>query len=186
MVESILVTLPALLFLIVLFGGGEQFRRKNINMDGDPPIHRGLFYFSKYSIVILWVSMAVHAWGCNLSCFPVPGLLKPVALCAWFAGFSLLFMGRFGLGSSFRIGSPQESTNLKMDGLFRVSRNPMYVGVYLTLTGTVLYTLNPILLLVAAFIIAVHHKIVLAEEQYLAGAFGAEYADYCHRVRRYL
>jgi protein-S-isoprenylcysteine O-methyltransferase Ste14 len=116
----------------------------------------------------------------------VPGSLKWVSLCLWVSGFLLLFIGRLGLGDSFRIGSPKESTSLKLNGLFRFSRNPMYLGVYATLLASVVYTLNPILLLVGIFIVVVHHRIVLAEEQHLRKEFGQEYTDYCSRVRRYL
>lgn len=73
-----------------------------------------------------------------------------------------------------------------MNGLFRVSRNPMYVGVYATLLAAVLFTLNPVVAAVAVFVAAVHHRVVLAEERYLASAFGSEYAEYSRRVRRYL
>jgi protein-S-isoprenylcysteine O-methyltransferase Ste14 len=62
----------------------------------------------------------------------------------------------------------------------------MYVGVYLTLCAAVLRTLNPILLLVAVCVIAVHHRIVLAEEAHLRDVFGEEYRTYCGHVRRYL
>ena len=67
-----------------------------------------------------------------------------------------------------------------------MSRNPMYLGVYATLLASVLRTLNPVLLLLGAFIVAVHHRIVLAEEAHLHSAFGEEYAAYCRQVRRYL
>jgi protein-S-isoprenylcysteine O-methyltransferase Ste14 len=40
--------------------------------------------------------------------------------------------------------------------------------------------------LLGAFIVAVHHRIVLAEEGHLRYAFGEEYAGYCRRVGRYL
>ncbi len=53
MTESFGITLFPVLFLIVLFGGGTLFRRRNIDMDGEPPIDRKLFYTSKYSIIIL-------------------------------------------------------------------------------------------------------------------------------------
>jgi protein-S-isoprenylcysteine O-methyltransferase Ste14 len=89
-------------------------------------------------------------------------------------------------GNSFRIGSPKESTRLKVDGIYRFSRNPMYLGVYATVLASVLYTLNPFLFFLAIFVIAVHHKIVLAEEEHMRKVFGKEYVDYCHRVRRYL
>ena len=102
------------------------------------------------------------------------------------SGFVVLFIGRFGLGDSFRIGSPKERTQLTVDGLFGFSRNPMYLGVYATLLASVLYTLNPLLLVLGIFVVIVHHKIVLAEEQHLRTAFGDQYAEYCSHVRRCL
>jgi protein-S-isoprenylcysteine O-methyltransferase Ste14 len=185
-IEPLVVTVFPILFLIVLFGGGELFRRRNIDMDGEAPIDRTLFFTSKYAIVILWAGMVLQGWGIGLPVAQVPGFLRWISLCIWVAGFALLFIGRFGLGDSFRLGSPQERTGLKTSGLFRFSRNPMYLGVYATLLATVLYTLNPILFLIAVFVAAVHQKIVLAEEQYLRSLFGQEYVDYCSRVRRYL
>ena len=53
MVESLVVTLLPVLFLTVLFQGGERFRHRNIDIDGEPPINRTLFYTSKYLIVLL-------------------------------------------------------------------------------------------------------------------------------------
>jgi protein-S-isoprenylcysteine O-methyltransferase Ste14 len=185
-IESIAVTLLPVLFLIVLFGGGALFRRKNIDMDGEPPIGRTLFFSSKYAIVLLWLGMVMQSWDFDLSFFRVPETLVRLSLGLWACGFTLLFIGRFGLGSSFRIGSPKESTSLKVNGLYKVSRNPMYVGVYATLLASVLYTLNPLLLGAGIFIAAVHHRIVLAEERHLEKVFGEEYTNYCSRVRRYL
>jgi protein-S-isoprenylcysteine O-methyltransferase Ste14 len=186
MLEPLVVTLFPVLFLIVLFGGGALFRRRNIDMDGEAPIDKTLFFTSKYLIVVLWLAMVLHAWGVNLAFVEVPGLVRAVSLCLWVFGFALLFIGRLGLGDSFRLGSPKEKTGLKDNGLFSFSRNPMYVGVFATLIAAVLYTLNPILFLIAAFVIAVHHKIVLAEEQHLRTTFGQDYAAYCARVRRYV
>ena len=186
MLQSLGVTLFPFLFLCVLFGGGGAFRRRNIDQDGKPPINSVLFYTSKYLIMILWAAMILQNWGVRLSFFEVPFSVKVTSLCFWVLGFVLLFIGRFSMGESFRIGSPKENTHLKVRGLFSISRNPMYLGVYSTIMATVLYTLNPILCLVAIFIIAVHHKIVLAEEVYLQKEFGEEYQTYRGRVRRYL
>ncbi len=186
MLQAWAVTALPILFLIVLFGGGGLSRRRNIDMDGEPPINRTTFLASKYLIVVVWAAMVVRSWGINLSFFKAPSFVEPVSLCLWAVGFALLFIGRFGMGGSFRIGSPKESTSLRVGGLFRLSRNPMYLGVFTTLLAVVLYTLNPILLLIAIFIVAAHHKIVLAEEEYLQKVFGEEYRTYCGRVRRYL
>jgi protein-S-isoprenylcysteine O-methyltransferase Ste14 len=186
MITSLIVTLFPVLFLIILFGGGELFRRRAINMDGDPPIHRVPFYVSKYSILLIWGAMLLHNWGIKLSAMDVPQLLQWLSIGLWVFGFLLLLNGRFKLGESFRIGSPQEETRLKVNGLFRCSRNPMYLGVFATIFATILNTLNPLVLVIGVFIIVVHHLIVLAEEQFLLQSFGDEYREYCRRVRRYL
>jgi protein-S-isoprenylcysteine O-methyltransferase Ste14 len=186
MIEPIVVTVFPVLFLVVLFGGGALLRRRNIDMDGAPPIDKRVFYASKYTIVGLWGAMVVQSWGVNLSLAGVPGWLRGVSLVPWIGGFALLFIGRLGLADSFRIGSPKEDTRLKVDGLFQFSRNPMYLGVYATILASVLYTLNPVVLLVGAFVVVVHHRIVRAEEQHLQAKFGDEYRRYRSSVRRWL
>jgi protein-S-isoprenylcysteine O-methyltransferase Ste14 len=90
------------------------------------------------------------------------------------------------MGDSFRLGTPKEDTSLKTDGLFRLSRNPMYVGVYATIVAASLYTLNPVVILLGAFVIAVHHAIVLEEEKTMHRVFTRKYSEYCSRVRRYV
>jgi protein-S-isoprenylcysteine O-methyltransferase Ste14 len=186
MVESLVITFPPVLFLSVLIGSGVAFRRRNIDMDGKPPINKALFLSSKYAIVLLWAAVVAQTWGMHWFPFSSPAVLRITALGVWVIGFTLLFTGRFGLGRSFRIGVPAESTDLNTHGLFRLSRNPMYLGVYTTLLAVVLYTLNPLLLLIGVYVIVVHHQIVLAEEMHLRALFGAEYEEYCRRVRRYL
>lgn len=186
MIEPLLVTVFPILFLIVLFGGGELFRRKNIDMDGEPPIDKTLFYVSKYSIPFLWGAMVLTSWGIIPSFIKTPGLVKWISLCLWVSGFLLLFAARFEMGNSFRIGSPRENTSLKVDGLYKFSRNPMYLGVYATILASILYTMNPVFLFLGIAVIKIHREIILAEEWHLLKVFGEEYKNYCSRVRRYL
>ena len=186
MLEPLFVTLLPVVFLAGLIQRALAFRRDNVDMDGEPPISKPLFVSSKYAIVVVWGGMVIQVWGGNLSFFRIPGSLLVASLGLWTLGFGLLFTGRSGLGESFRIGSAKEHTGLRQTGLYRISRNPMYVGVYLTLFAAVLRTLNPILLLLAAYVIVIHHRIVLAEEGHLEHVFGEEYRTYSSRVRRYL
>jgi protein-S-isoprenylcysteine O-methyltransferase Ste14 len=186
MIAALAATILPLGFLIILFGGGALFLRNNIEQDGEAPINRTLFYISKYSILVLWGVMALQIWGIGISFLEVPPFLRVIALVFWFFGFALLYLGRFQLGSSFRLGTPKEQTSLKINGLFRLSRNPMYVGMYATMVASGLYTLNPVVMLLAVFVIAIHHSIVLAEEKQMQMVFGLEYLEYRNQVRRYI
>lgn len=130
--------------------------------------------------------MVLQVWGVSLSVIEVTFLLQVIAVVLWFFGFTLLYIGRFEMGNSFRLGIPQEDTHLRVDGLYRLSRNPMYVGMYATMIASAAFTLNPVIIILAAFVISVHHSIVLAEEDHMQKVFGREYTDYFNRVKRYI
>lgn len=186
MVESLVVSALPIVFLIVLYGGEVLMCRRKVDPTGEPPVSNALFVCSKYAIVIPWGAMVLRSWGAGFAISERPGLLRWAALVLWALGFALLFLGRFSLGRSFRMGLAREKTRLEYDGIFRHSRNPMYLGIYATLLSACLYTLNPIVLVAGAFIVAIHHRIVLSEETHLRAVFGVAYEAYCQRVRRYL
>jgi protein-S-isoprenylcysteine O-methyltransferase Ste14 len=186
MVESLVVSALPALFLSVLYGCEVLLRRRELDPTGELPVGKTLFLCSKYLLVVPWGAMVLRSWGPGLAISERPPLFKWVALVLWGFGFALLFSGRFSLGTSFRTGIAREQTGLKYDGIFGYSRNPMYLGIFATLLSASLYTLNPIVPAVGAFIVAVHHRIVLSEEKHLRIVFGGTYEEYCRRVRRYL
>ena len=130
--------------------------------------------------------MVIQSWGISISFVEVPRFFQLIALLLWISGFALLYLGRLKMADSFRLGTPKEDTSLRRDGLFRLSRNPMYVGVYATIAASSLYTLNLIVVLLGVSVIVIHHSIVLAEEEHMQKVFGREYLDYCNHVRRYV
>jgi hypothetical protein len=67
--------------------------------------------------------MVLASWGIGFSLVQVPRFMQLIALVFWSAGFALLYLGRFKLGESFRLGTSKEDTSLKTDGLFRLSRS---------------------------------------------------------------
>src|SRR5262249_23616558 len=79
------------------------------------------------------------------------------------------------------------STYLLTAGPYSFSRNPIYLGMAVLLFGvaTMLGTLTP-WLLVPIFIWPVHRNVLPVEEAMLTAGFGAEYRQYCERVRRWL
>lgn len=123
---------------------------------------------------------------------PGPELLPPLwraaAVLPALAGVALLLVGsrRFRrVGTNIR--TFDEPGLLVTDGLFRFSRNPMYLGFFLVLLGVGLAMggLTPLLIPVAFFVIA-NVWYVPFEERALQAKFGAAYADYQRNTRRWL
>jgi len=76
---------------------------------------------------------------------------------------------------------------LVTSGLYRFTRNPMYVGVISMIAGQALWFGSGAVLIYAAVIaLAFHIRVVLVEEPRLTKLFGAAYADYCAYVPRWL
>jgi protein-S-isoprenylcysteine O-methyltransferase Ste14 len=72
-------------------------------------------------------------------------------------------------------------------GLYRYSRNPMYVAVILLLWGWAGAFLSPALLVYALAVMAAFHlRVVYGEEPWLARTHGAAWQQYTRRVRRWL
>jgi protein-S-isoprenylcysteine O-methyltransferase Ste14 len=72
-------------------------------------------------------------------------------------------------------------------GLYRVSRNPMYVAVVVILCGWALgFRTWASWLYVLAVAIAFHLRVVLGEEPWLARTYGEQWAAYRARVPRWL
>jgi protein-S-isoprenylcysteine O-methyltransferase Ste14 len=84
--------------------------------------------------------------------------------------------------------SPIDPTKrLVVKGLYKYSRNPMYVGVMMMLIGEAVFfqSGNLWIYLVLIFIIF-NLFIVLVEEPRLHSDFGKEYYQYCQKVRRWV
>jgi protein-S-isoprenylcysteine O-methyltransferase Ste14 len=79
------------------------------------------------------------------------------------------------------------ASSLVTGGIYRFTRNPMYVGLLLTLVGWAAYLSNPLALLFAPlFVLYINRFQIRPEERVLATLFGAPYADYRGRVRRWI
>lgn len=90
----------------------------------------------------------------------------------------------FGHGTPAPIDAPKK---LVVRGLYRHSRNPIYVGVLTALVGwAVMFRGTNLLIYMLCVGISFHLFVVLYEEPYLRRQFGAEYYDYCAKVGRWL
>src|SRR5262249_21250539 len=99
----------------------------------------------------------------------------------------LIIQAQAHLGASWRIGIDERSKpGLVTDGLYAISRNPIFLGMLISLFGFTL--LIPTLLSLIALLgttIAIRSQ-VLEEESYLRRMYNADFLAYASRVGRFL
>jgi len=132
-------------------------------------------------------------WGLS-EWLPATGFDMPAQ--AWLAG--LLFAAGLGLmiaaaGSLQKAHTtinpiwPDHAKHLVTSGIYRYSRNPIYVGDALILTGMVFWFGNWLgMVIVGLFVIFIDRVQIRAEEAALHRLFGEGYQNYIARVRRWL
>lgn len=83
--------------------------------------------------------------------------------------------------------APERASVLVTSGIYRLSRNPMYLGIAGLLSGFGLWLGNPLAALpIAGFVALINRWQIIPEEAALERIFGAEYVDYKNRVGRWL
>ena len=82
---------------------------------------------------------------------------------------------------------PENSTALVTSGIYRFTRNPMYVGLTLLVLGWAAFLCSAWALLgPVVFVLYISRFQIAPEERVLSAKFGTAYADYALRVRRWL
>jgi protein-S-isoprenylcysteine O-methyltransferase Ste14 len=82
---------------------------------------------------------------------------------------------------------PEQASKLITSGIYRLSRNPMYVGLAFILVGWGIWLSSLwALLCVAGFIAYLTFFQIMPEERALTKLFGEEYIAYKAKVRRWL
>lgn len=83
--------------------------------------------------------------------------------------------------------NPENSSALVVSGIYRITRNPMYLGFLLLLAAWSLMLANlAVLLLLPVFVWYMNRFQIAPEERALASLFGNDYTTYCARVRRWI
>ena len=83
--------------------------------------------------------------------------------------------------------TPGASSSVVASGVYRISRNPMYLGFLLALAGWAVYLSNAAaIVLLPAFVAYMTRFQIKPEERALLATFGSEFALYMSRVRRWV
>jgi protein-S-isoprenylcysteine O-methyltransferase Ste14 len=124
---------------------------------------QGLLSFSAASVAVLLFAMVMTALG------------------AWFRVWGSAYVGAGVVQSTAMHGR-----SMLVDGPFRHTRNPLYLGTLLHTFGLAILMPPSGAIFVIATIWILQFRLALAEEPFLAAQFGQAYTDYCARVPRFL
>lgn len=131
-----------------------------------------LFRITVYGLIIASV-LHIRRGGLQIS---VPAILLI------FCSFAIAFAATAGLGWENAFGAKD---GLRTDGIFRYSRNPIYIATWFGLVGWAF--LVPVPFVVATLInwALLYLVAVFIEERWLARTYGQDFHDYCRKVRRF-
>lgn len=88
---------------------------------------------------------------------------------------------------SWRAGiAENDKTEMITDGIYKISRNPAFLGFDCVYIGLLLMFFNLPLLIISVFAVTMLHLQILQEERYLTKIFGDNYIRYKNKVFRYL
>jgi Putative protein-S-isoprenylcysteine methyltransferase len=82
---------------------------------------------------------------------------------------------------------PDSTSSLVMSGIYRLTRNPMYLGFLLVLLGWAIFLSNALaFVFLPVFVVYMNHFQIEPEEKALHSLFGPPFVMYTLRVRRWL
>ena len=137
--------------------------------------------------------MAGAMWGISLVAplLQVPAFIRVVAAATIvLAGGGFSLAGAISIrrgGTTVNSMKPETTSSLVSSGIYRVTRNPMYVGLLFVLVAWAIF-LSTIWALLGplAFVLYLNRFQIAPEERALSAMFGAGYSAYKSRVRRWL
>ena len=118
------------------------------------------------------------------------GWLSLVAIGLLVTGLAILLAAVFDFSrneTTVNPLEPEQAETLVVSGLFRFTRNPMYLGMALVLFAWALYLANALAIIgPMLFVASITVLQIKPEEEALGKIFGQDYGEYRKRVRRWL
>lgn len=178
----VLYFLFGIIFFVVLF----RIRQQGRELFGRPTMNVLVQMTGKLALFVPVLVLPAAAYGINLAWFRPEPWMDWVAVAISFVAMIYLSLSVLQMGKYTKMGLPhRDEIELQTRGIYSLSRNPMYFGLFLLAIASVLYVPNPFNLLAAVIGITVHHQIILGEEKFLEKHFGEQWQSYKAKVGRY-
>ena len=155
--------------------------------------HDYIGFVMKFLIVLLFIAVVLFSFGGKLYHYsvPVPYLeneyLKIIGLFLIHIALLWVMIAQYQMQNSWRIGIDEmHKTELRTNGIFGISRNPIFLGMIISVLGLFMIVPNALTFFTALatyFIIQVQVRL---EEAFLAKQHPVDYPKYKQKVKRFL
>jgi protein-S-isoprenylcysteine O-methyltransferase Ste14 len=190
------------IYLVFYFGAAfvvpsyRVWKRTGVNpvtFRGADTAHDYIGKLFKIVMLVLTMAVIIYAFAPDFytHLLPIDWLenraLSYIGIGLLLASLAWTIAAQSQMGNSWRVGIDEEKeTLLVSSGLFRFSRNPIFLGMQITLLGFFLAAPNAVTLLILVLGFVLIQIQVRLEEEFLTKTHGAEYENFRRQVRRWL
>lgn len=188
MVWQLMAISILLFFYIIYIGKMLAQRKRGIQTDQMAQKKNGtLFYIELVLKISTYTVVAVEALSIALNTSAFPQVVRILGFAFAVLGDIVFALAVWTMRDSWRAGIAQnDKTEMITSGIYKLSRNPAFLGFDLVYIGVLLMFFNWILLVFTVLAMVMLHMQILQEEEYLPSVFGKDYLTYKSRVGRYL
>jgi protein-S-isoprenylcysteine O-methyltransferase Ste14 len=185
-----------LLFLMVAFvvPTYRTYRYTGINLitfGKEDNAHDYIGFIMKILIVLLFVDVLIYSFSEKVYSYLIP-ISYLNNKTTFLIGFGLIHIAllwisiaQFQMSTSCRIGIDENNkTKLVTNGIFSISRNPIFLGMIVSVFGFFMIIPKAILLCIIVVTYIVIQIQIRLEEDFLSRQFGEEYIQYKSKTRR--
>jgi len=152
--------------------------------------HKSIWQTTDAMIVItLLLSFILDKYILELSKIPLSDISRySIGGILIFLGVFIIILAKKSFAKEKQPSGPgKPTTKLVIYGIFKYSRNPLYLGIIITLIGIGFVSNNLWLVILAIPLsICIQFVLIVPEEEYLLKIFGEDYKSYLKNVRRWL
>jgi protein-S-isoprenylcysteine O-methyltransferase Ste14 len=113
--------------------------------------------------------------------------IKYIGIMLCYIGLIIFLLALISFGKAWRIGIDENNSNeLVTGGIFKYSRNPIFLFMNLYFIGIMLIYPNIIFVIITICTVMGLHLQIVREEKFLQNKFGEEYREYKRKTRRYI
>jgi protein-S-isoprenylcysteine O-methyltransferase Ste14 len=180
-------------FILPSYRTWKQTGINPVTFGREDTAHNYIGFVMKLLILLLFAVIMVYSFSSTVYQYLLPAYYLQIDAVS-ITGFVLIhasllwiMVAQYQMSNSWRIGIDEiNKTELVTKGVFGISRNPIFLGMMVTVWGLFLILPNALSFFIAMATYFIIHIQIRLEEEFLKRQHGNHYIGYCKKVRRLL